>query len=117
MAFLESNVHLRDVFLQFGAIFTIQKIMKNTHGGVLLLVKWQTEAPFFCISQMFFKIGVLKNFASFTGKHLCLSHFLINCRPDLKKKLQLHLKKDPNTVKNNYFYRIPLVATSVLLFR
>ena len=28
-------------------------------------------------SQMFFKIGVLKNFANFTGKHLCWSLFLI----------------------------------------
>ena len=27
--------------------------------------------------QMFFKISVLKNFANFTGKHLCLSFFLI----------------------------------------
>ena len=26
-------------------------------------------------SQMFFKIGVLKNFAIFTGKHLCWSLF------------------------------------------
>ena len=28
-------------------------------------------------SQMFFKIGVLRNFAMFTGKHLCWSLFLI----------------------------------------
>ena len=28
-------------------------------------------------SQMFFKIGVLKNIANFTGKHLCWSLFLI----------------------------------------
>ena len=28
-------------------------------------------------SQMFFKIGVLKNFANFTGKHLCWSRFLM----------------------------------------
>ena len=28
-------------------------------------------------SQMFFKIGVLKNSANFTGKHLCWSFFLI----------------------------------------
>ena len=31
-------------------------------------------------SQMFHKIGVLKKFAKFTGKHLCLSHFLIKLR-------------------------------------
>ena len=29
------------------------------------------------LSQMFFKIGVLKNFVNFTGKHLCWSLFLI----------------------------------------
>ena len=28
-------------------------------------------------TQMFFKIGVLRNVAIFTGKHLCWSHFLI----------------------------------------
>ena len=28
-------------------------------------------------SQIFFKIGVLKDFANFTGKHLCCSLFLI----------------------------------------
>ena len=28
-------------------------------------------------SQMFYKVGVFKNFAKFTGKHLCWSHFLI----------------------------------------
>ena len=28
-------------------------------------------------SQMFFKIGVSKNFANYTGEHLCWRHFLI----------------------------------------
>ena len=28
-------------------------------------------------SQMFFKVGVLKNFAIFTGEHLCWNLFLI----------------------------------------
>ena len=44
-------------------------------------------------SQMFFKTDVLKNFAIFTGKHLCWNLFLIkfqNWRPAFlfKKKLQ-----------------------------
>ena len=30
-----------------------------------------------CRSQMFFKIGVLKNFANFTRKHLCWNLFII----------------------------------------
>ena len=29
-----------------------------------------------CCSQLFYKIGILKNFAKFTGKHLCCSHFV-----------------------------------------
>ena len=37
-------------------------------------------------SQMFFKIGVLKNFANFTVKHLCWSLFLIKLQA--KKRLQ-----------------------------
>ena len=45
-------------------------------------------------SQIFFKIGVLKNFANFTGKHLCKNLFLT--------KLQIWrlanlLRKDSNT--------------------
>ena len=39
---------------------------------------------------MFFKIDVLKNFASFTGKHLCWSLFLMK-----------------------FFYKTPLVAASI----
>ena len=44
-------------------------------------------------SHMFFKTGVLKNFAIFTGKHLCWNHFLIKLqdwRPAFlfKKRLQ-----------------------------
>ena len=40
-------------------------------------------------SQMFFKIGVLKYFSIFTGKHLCWSLFLIKFISNfLKKRLQ-----------------------------
>ena len=38
-------------------------------------------------SQMFVKIGVLKNFENFTGKHLCWGLFLETCNV-IKKKLQ-----------------------------
>ena len=44
-------------------------------------------------SQMFFKIGVLKNFAIFIGKHLCWSLFLIKLR-----KLQ-HLRTSTSVNK------------------
>ena len=41
-------------------------------------------------SQMFFKVGVLKNFAIFTGKHMCKSLFLIKLKTCnfIKKRLQ-----------------------------
>ena len=44
--------------------------------------------------QMFVKIGVLKNLANFTGKHLCWSLFLIKLQ--LFKSATL-LKRDSNT--------------------
>ena len=57
--------------------------------------------------QMFFRIRGLKNFAIFTGKHLCWSLFLITNL----------LKRDSNTVeifKSTLFYRTPLLAASVM---
>ena len=39
-------------------------------------------------SQMFFKIGIPKNFAIFTVKHLCRSPILIKVCNDFKKRLQ-----------------------------
>ena len=33
-------------------------------------------------SQMFSKIGALKNLANVTGKRLCWGHYLISCRPE-----------------------------------
>ena len=60
---------------------------------------------------MFFKIGVLTNFAIFTGKHLCWSLFLIkletfNCFPENKVKFFV----------STYFYETPPVATSADVF-
>ena len=50
---------------------------------------------------MFFKIGVLKNFATFTGNHLCWSLFFLI-------KLQTFQRPFFNKVAN----RTPLVAAS-----
>ena len=57
-------------------------------------------------SQMFFKIGVLKKFAMFTGKHLCWSLFLI--------KLQAFRCFPVNITKllRAGFYRTPPVAAT-----
>ena len=43
---------------------------------------------------MFFKIGALKNFANFIGKHLCWSLFLIKSQSQGPATL---LKRDSNT--------------------
>ena len=70
-------------------------------------------------TQMFFKVGVLKRFANFTGKHLCWSLFLKNLQA---KGLQLHKKrKTPTEVlscevceifDSTFSYRTPPVTTS-----
>ena len=36
----------------------------------ILLIDYQKQPP-----EMFYKKGVLKNFAKFTGQHLCQGHF------------------------------------------
>ena len=46
-------------------------------------------------SQMFLKIGVLKNFVIFTGKHLCWILFLIKLQAF---RLVTLLKRDPTQV-------------------
>ena len=58
-------------------------------------------------SQMFFKIGVLKNFTIFTGKHLCWSLVLI--------KLQVSCEYWV-IFKDRFFFRTSPVAASVLFF-
>ena len=53
------------------------------------------------LADMFFEIGVLKNFAIFKGKHLCWSLFLINI-VNIAKYL----------IKNSFFHKTPPVAAS-----
>ena len=48
-----------------------------------------------CCSQVFFKTGVLKNFAILAGKRLCWSLFLIKI--DQSFRLATLLKKHSNT--------------------
>ena len=56
-------------------------------------------------SQMFFKMGSLKNFANFTGKHLCHSPF----KETKTKTFPMKFTKFLRTT----FYIAPLVAASV----
>ena len=79
-------------------------------------------------SQMFFKIGVLKHFANFTGKHLCWSLFFKKrlwhrCFPvNFAKFLRTYTVgasernifshvKDLN-FKNSYRFKVPLALES-----
>ena len=68
--------------------------------------------------MMFFKIGVLKNFGNFTGKHLCCSLSKEGCRPQtcnfIKKETptQVFSCEVPKTFKNIFFYGTTLVDAS-----
>ena len=60
---------------------------------------------------MFFKNGGLRNFAIFTGKHLCWGLYLIKyfLKGDSNKGVSCGYFK---IFKNNFFYGTPLVAAS-----
>ena len=69
-------------------------------------------------SQIFFEIGSLKNFAIFTGKHLCWGFFLIKMQAF---RPATFLKRDSNTniscgyceiFRSSFFWRTPPVAAS-----
>ena len=102
---------LRWIVISLVAMFQMQ--------GNVIYKSW-----FFCLfccrsnrSQMFSKIGVLKNLVIFIGKHLCWSLFLIKCN-FLKIWFQ-HSCFPVNIVKflrTVFFYRIPPVAASVVYF-
>ena len=65
-------------------------------------------------SQMLFKIGVLKNFANFTGKHLCQSLFFdkgAGLRLQLWTQVGEFLWNLRNT-KNTFFHRTHPVTAS-----
>ena len=70
--------------------------------------------------QMFFKKGVLKSFATFTGIQLCWSLFLIKLhafRPTtlLKETPTQVISCEISEIFNNYFCRTPFVAASVYI--
>ena len=69
-------------------------------------------------SQKFFKIGILRNVAKFTVKHMCWSLFFMKLQAwrtaTLKKETptQVFSCKIREISKNTYFYRTPPVAAS-----
>ena len=69
--------------------------------------------------KVFCKKGVLKNFAKFTGKHMCQSLFFnkISLFFNLFKKRPRNRGFPVNFVKflRRFFHRTPVVATSVVM--
>ena len=66
-------------------------------------------------SHMFFKIGVLKNFANCTAKHLSWSLFLTKFFTDFIKNTPTQMLSCAicKIFKNTFFYRTPQVAATV----
>ena len=61
----------------------------------------------------FVEKGVLKNFANFSGKHLCWSLFLIKLQA---QETANFLKRDSNTVKFLKLFRKKYLRTSAFVF-
>ena len=72
-------------------IFFIVSVISSTQitYDVMCVQYVQKQPP-----EVFFKKGFLKNFANFTGKHLCWNLFLIKLQALRPVTL---LKRDPNT--------------------
>ena len=75
-----------------------------------------------CCSQIFFKVGVLKNFAKFTLKHLCRSLIfdkVADRRPanSVKKKsaTQVFFCEFSKILKNSFIYRTSPAAASAFI--
>ena len=92
-------------------------LTKNDESLIAMLQFWKTK-DWSSLSQMFFKIGVLKNFAISAGKKPVLE-FLFNKMPDLQacsliKDTPTHLfsYKYCEIFKITFFYETPLVTVS-----
>ena len=67
--------------------------------------------------MLFFKVGVLKNFAVFTGKHLRWSLFLKMFQAfTFTTPTLVIFSKDCEIFKNSFLYRTPLAGASVPFF-
>ena len=91
------------------------EVSSNPNSTPLFVIVFWGETNRSSLSQMFFKIGVLKNFANFIGKHQCWSIFLIKLQvwTLLKRDFrQLFSCEISDIFKNTFFYRTPPVAAS-----
>ena len=116
--------------------FTIVIVKNSVAAFVYYFTSFGTHAVWATIKNrimdrssrwlMLFNIGVLKNFAIFTGKYPCWSLFLIRLQAWKPRGLKLYWKETPTHVfshkycgifKNSFFYRtFPLVALLVSSF-
>ena len=80
-------------FKKILALHSVEVSSSPNLPPVFVIVFWG-ETNRSSLSQMFFKIGVLKNFASFIGKYQCTSIFLIKLQAWTPAAL---LKRESNT--------------------
>ena len=72
--------------------------------------------------QKFFRVGVLKIFSNFTGKHLCWTFLFLKLQTwglqlyQIETPIQVFSCKICKIFKNIFFYRTPPVAASVYTF-
>ena len=72
------------IIINWGFYYESFRNFSDLFSNLLVSSVWSRNVAVRCNKiqksrlQMSFKIGVLKNFAKFTGKHLCWSLFLIN---------------------------------------
>ena len=96
----DKNIMKRQVFFSYSWVFErflfcfiFEKMSSSLPVLFVHIGKCSSENLRSSRSQMFFKIGVLKNFSMFAKKHLCSSLFLIKLGPWrpaflLKKRFQ-----------------------------
>ena len=126
----------KQIFLKNKLAKTVQKDIRNFRDSkviviiIKIIILWKKSMnSFFCNvlifrrtrPQIFFKIDVLKNFANFTGKHLCGSLFSIKLQSLRSANL---LKMGSNIVTflwnwwsffmNSFFYGTPPVAAPLV---
>ena len=73
---IEQNCYIEKIF----TLHSVEVLSTPNLPPLFVIVFWgKTNRS--SLSQMFFKIDVLKNFANFVGKHHCWSIFLIKLQP------------------------------------
>ena len=108
------------LFLTFKKILTLHsvEVPSSLNSSPIFVIVFLGETNKSSLSQMFSKIGILKNLANFIGKHQCWSIFLMKFQAWRPATL---IKETPTRVfsceiceifKNTAFYRTPPVAAS-----